>query len=166
MGAHQEQLRSLPTETLASTVFYDQRVYERHCETDVSGFPKPRQIQRWFRFSLRHRGGGGNEPSCGGVYDPVVPMGNVASEEVNAALVYAWVVLLSDSEELPQQLQILRTSQKQQKQQVNKRRSPDNVQPLAASSASCDTSQVLPLEALIHAVDGVVVLVVPALEVD
>lgn len=160
MGAHQEQLRSLPTEALASTVFYDQRVYERHCESDVSGFPKPRQIQRGFRFSLRHRGGGGNEPSCGGVYDPVVPMGNVASEEVNAALVYAWVVLLSDSEELPQQLQILRTSQKQQKQQVNKRRSPDNVQPLAASSASCDTSQVLPLEALTHAVDSVVVLAV------
>ena len=50
---------------------------------------RPRQIQRGFRFSLRHRGGGGNEPSCGGVYDPVVPMGNVASEEVNAALVYA-----------------------------------------------------------------------------
>ena len=86
-------------------------------------------------------------------------MGNVASEEVNAALVYAWVVLLSDSEELPQQLQILRTNQKQQKQQVNKR-SPDNVQPLAASSASCDTSQVLPLEALTHAVDSVVVLAV------
>lgn len=158
MGAHQEQLRSLPTEALASTVFYDQRVYERHCESDVSGFPKPRQIQRGFRFSLRHRGGGGNEPSCGGVYDPVVPMGNVASEEVNAALVYAWVVLLSDSEELPQQLQILRTSQKQQKQQVNKRRSPDNVQPLAASSASCGTVQLLPLEALIH-VDTVVLAV-------
>lgn len=149
---------SLPTEALASTVFYDQRVYERHCESDVSGFPKPRQIQRGFRFSLRHRGGGGNEPSCGGVYDPVVPMGNVASEEVNAALVYAWVVLLSDSEELPQQLQILRTSQKQQKQQVNKRRSPDNVQPLAASSASCGTVQLLPLEALIH-VDTVVLAV-------
>ena len=158
MGAHQEQLRSLPTEALASTVFYDQRVYERHCESDVSGFPKPRQIQRGFRFSLRHRGGGGNEPSCGGVYDPVVPMGNVVSEEVNAALVYAWVVLLSDSEELPQQLQILRTSQKQQKQQVNKRRSPDNVQPLAASSASCGTVQLLPLEALIH-VDMVVLAV-------
>lgn len=158
MGAHQEQLRSLPTEALASTVFYDQRVYERHCESDVSGFPKPRQIQRGFRFSLRHRGGGGNEPSCGGVYDPVVPMGNVASEEVNAALVYAWVVLLSDSEELPQQLQILRTNQKQQKQQVNKRRSPDNVQPLAASSASCGTVQLLPLEALIH-VDTVVLAV-------
>ena len=158
MGAHQEQLRSLPTEALASTVFYDQRVYERHCESDVSGFPKPRQIQRGFRFSLRHRGGGGNEPSCGGAYDPVVPMGNVASEEVNAALVYAWVVLLSDSEELPQQLQILRTNQKQQKQQVNKRRSPDNVQPLAASSASCGTVQLLPLEALIH-VDTVVLAV-------
>lgn len=158
MGAHQGQLRSLPTEALASTVFYDQRVYERHCESDVSGFPKPRQIQRGFRFSLRHRGGGGNEPSCGGVYDPVVSMGNVASEEVNAALVYAWVVLLSDSEELPQQLQILRTSQKQQKQQVNKRRSPDNVQPLAASSASCGTVQLLPLEALIH-VDTVVLAV-------
>ena len=157
MGAHQGQLRSLPTEALASTVFYDQRVYERHCESDVSAFPKPRQIQRGFRFSLRHRGGGGNEPSCGGVYDPVVPMGNVASEEVNAALVYAWVVLLSDSE-LPQQLQILRTNQKQQKQQVNKRRSPDNVQPLAASSASCGTVQLLPLEALIH-VDAVVLAV-------
>ena len=93
-------------------------------------------------------------------------MGNVASEEVNAALVYAWVVLLSDSEELPQQLQTLRTSQKQQRQQINMRRSPDNVQPLAASSASCGAPKLLPLEALIHAVDGVVVLVVPAVEVD
>lgn len=92
-------------------------------------------------------------------------MGNVASEEVNAALVYAWVVLLSDSEELPQQLQILRTNQKQQKQQVNKRRSPDNVQPLAASSASCGTVQLLPLEALIH-VDMVVLAVALILEVD
>lgn len=79
-----------------------------------------------------------------------MPMGNVASEEVNAALVYAWVVLLSDSEELPQQLQILRTSQKQQKQQVNKRRSPDNVQPLAANSASCATVQLLPPKLSTH----------------
>lgn len=136
MGAHQEQLRSLPTEALASTVFYDQRVYERHCESDVSGFPKPRQIQRGFRFSLRHRGGGGNEPSCGGVYDPVVPMGNVASEEVNAALVYVWVVLLSDCE-FPQQPHSLRSNWKQQKQQTNINSSIKHDHPPAASIPTC-----------------------------
>ena len=69
------------------------------------------------------------------------------------------MALLSDSEELPQQLQTLRTSQKQQRQQVNMRRSPDNVQPLAANSASCGNVQLLPPKPLMHSVDGVVALV-------